>query len=137
MVGQPNVGKSTIMNSIVGKVVVSASPTPGHTKYFQTYFLTRDIRLCDCPGLIFPSLVPRALQVWLEDGDSGCKYCSGLTLFLSLPAHSRFSVVCFLCLKSVNPIQLSNTCEPCCLLSIIGFQKQIFADMFFLVTTQG
>jgi hypothetical protein len=29
----------------------------------QTNFLTEHIRLCDCPGLIFPSLVPKRLQV--------------------------------------------------------------------------
>lgn len=62
LVGQPNVGKSTILNSIVGKHVVSTSRTPGHTKYFQTYFLSPELRLCDCPGLIFPAVAPKALQ---------------------------------------------------------------------------
>ncbi|EDQ89970.1 uncharacterized protein MONBRDRAFT_16766, partial [Monosiga brevicollis MX1] len=62
MIGQPNVGKSTIINSLVKRPVVSTSQTPGHTKHFQTNFLSSHIRLCDCPGLIFPSLVPRPLQ---------------------------------------------------------------------------
>nr|XP_014430719.1 guanine nucleotide-binding protein-like 1 [Pelodiscus sinensis] len=62
-VGFPNVGKSSLMNGLVGHKVVSVSRTPGHTKYFQTYFLTPTVRLCDCPGLIFPSLVQRELQV--------------------------------------------------------------------------
>lgn len=43
--------------------VVSVSRTPGHTKHFQTIFLTRNVRLCDSPGLVFPSVVARPLQV--------------------------------------------------------------------------
>ncbi|XP_020667970.1 guanine nucleotide-binding protein-like 1 isoform X1 [Pogona vitticeps] len=62
-VGFPNVGKSSLINGLVGHKVVSVSPTPGHTKYFQTYFLTPTVKLCDCPGLIFPSLVDRKQQI--------------------------------------------------------------------------
>ena len=47
--------------------VVSCSRTPGHTKHFQTIFLTPSVRLCDSPGLVFPSLVNRRLQVKLKD----------------------------------------------------------------------
>lgn len=62
-VGYTNVGKSSLMNALMGKKVVSVSKTPGHTKHFQTIFLTHNVRLCDCPGLVFPSSVPRKLQV--------------------------------------------------------------------------
>lgn len=62
-VGFPNVGKSSLINGLVGRKVVSVSRTPGHTKYFQTYFLTPTVKLCDCPGLIFPSLVDRQQQM--------------------------------------------------------------------------
>nr|pir GTP-binding protein MMR1 - mouse [Mus musculus] len=62
-IGFPNVGKSSLINGLVGRKVVSVSRTPGHTRYFQTYFLTPSVKLCDCPGLIFPSLLPRQLQV--------------------------------------------------------------------------
>lgn len=62
-VGHPNVGKSSVLNAIMGDVVVSVSRTPGHTKHFQTIFVTQNVRLCDCPGLVFPSRAPRPLQV--------------------------------------------------------------------------
>ncbi|XP_056637877.1 guanine nucleotide-binding protein-like 1 [Diorhabda sublineata] len=62
-VGQPNVGKSSLLNALMGKKVVSVSKTPGHTKHFQTIFLTPNVKLCDCPGLVFPSKIPKPLQV--------------------------------------------------------------------------
>ena len=62
-IGHPNVGKSSLLNSLLGKKRVSVSKTPGHTKHFQTLFLTNNVRLCDCPGLVFPSKVPKPLQV--------------------------------------------------------------------------
>ncbi|KAJ2616900.1 hypothetical protein H4S08_000572 [Coemansia sp. RSA 1365] len=63
LVGHPNVGKSTVINSIVRKTVVSTSRTPGHTKHFQTIHVTPTLRLCDCPGLVFPCVVERPMQV--------------------------------------------------------------------------
>ncbi|XP_062848821.1 guanine nucleotide-binding protein-like 1 isoform X2 [Trichomycterus rosablanca] len=62
-IGFPNVGKSSVLNSLVGRKVVSVSRTPGHTKYFQTYYLTPTVKLCDCPGLVFPSRVNKQLQI--------------------------------------------------------------------------
>ncbi|KAI9199722.1 uncharacterized protein BJ171DRAFT_517612 [Polychytrium aggregatum] len=63
MLGHPNVGKSSLINSLMGKKVVSTSKTPGHTKHFQTIHLAPRVRLCDCPGLVFPSLIPPQLQI--------------------------------------------------------------------------
>lgn len=64
-VGFPNVGKSSVLNALMGKKVVSISRTPGHTKHFQTIFLTENVRLVDCPGLVFPSQTPKIMQVLL------------------------------------------------------------------------
>ncbi len=54
--GHPNAGKSSLINSITMRKVVSVSATPGHTKHLQTIFLNDGLRLCDCPGLVFPAV---------------------------------------------------------------------------------
>lgn len=55
LVGYPNVGKSSTINSLVGSKKVSVSATPGKTKHFQTIMLSDSVMLCDCPGLVFPN----------------------------------------------------------------------------------
>lgn len=64
LIGHPNVGKSTLINALKGRKVCSTSRTPGHTKWRQTIYLTPQLMLCDCPGLVFPYLdMPKPLQV--------------------------------------------------------------------------
>ncbi|XP_060516627.1 large subunit GTPase 1 homolog [Cylas formicarius] len=57
LVGYPNVGKSSTINALLTCKKVSVSSTPGKTKHFQTVYLEKDVILCDCPGLVMPSLV--------------------------------------------------------------------------------
>ncbi|GBE77748.1 hypothetical protein SCP_0106300 [Sparassis crispa] len=63
LLGQPNVGKSSLLNALFGTHKVKASKTPGKTKHFQTLFWTSDVRLVDCPGLVMPNFVPMEVQV--------------------------------------------------------------------------
>ncbi|KAJ7727816.1 hypothetical protein DFH07DRAFT_757553 [Mycena maculata] len=63
LIGQPNVGKSSLLNALFGAHKVRASKTPGKTKHFQTLFWTPDVRLVDCPGLVMPNFVPMEMQV--------------------------------------------------------------------------
>ena len=55
--GFPNVGKSTLINALVGSKKVSMSRQPGKTKHIQTLILNSTLTLCDCPGLVLPSVV--------------------------------------------------------------------------------
>ncbi|KAI0673348.1 hypothetical protein C8Q78DRAFT_620371 [Trametes maxima] len=63
LIGQPNVGKSSLLNAMFGTYKVKASRQPGKTKHFQTLFWTPEVRLVDCPGLIFPNYVPMETQI--------------------------------------------------------------------------
>jgi len=57
MIGYPNVGKSSTVNVLMGEKKVSVSATPGKTKHFQTLEVHKGLRLCDCPGLVFPTFM--------------------------------------------------------------------------------
>ncbi|GAA5844144.1 hypothetical protein JCM11251_002449 [Rhodosporidiobolus azoricus] len=63
LIGHPNVGKSSLLNAFLSKKVVRASRTPGKTKTLQTIFWNRNLRLCDCPGLVCPSSAGLERQV--------------------------------------------------------------------------
>jgi len=62
-VGHTNVGKSSIMNALVGEKHFSMSIRPGHTKELQTWNVSEHVQLVDSPGIIFPSTVSRQLQI--------------------------------------------------------------------------
>ena len=63
-IGYPNSGKSSVINSLCGRKLVSVSSTPGHTKYLQSIFLNQYTCLLDSPGLVFPCInMSRAIQV--------------------------------------------------------------------------
>lgn len=55
IIGQPNVGKSSIINSLKRSKACQVGPTPGLTRQAQQIHLDKNIRLLDCPGIVFPS----------------------------------------------------------------------------------
>jgi nuclear GTP-binding protein len=52
VIGFPNVGKSSLINSLKRSRVAATGNTPGFTKSIQEVVLDRDIVLLDCPGVI-------------------------------------------------------------------------------------
>ncbi|XP_065911667.1 uncharacterized protein [Dysidea avara] len=54
-IGYPNVGKSSVINTLRSKKVCSVAPIAGETKVWQYITLTKRIYLIDCPGVVYPS----------------------------------------------------------------------------------
>lgn len=52
-VGYPNVGKSSVINTLRTKNVCKVAPIPGETKVWQYITLTKRIFLIDCPGVVY------------------------------------------------------------------------------------
>ncbi len=53
IVGFPNVGKSSLINSLMRSRAVGVSAMPGFTKTLQEVILDKNIRLIDSPGVVF------------------------------------------------------------------------------------
>src|SRR3954453_5440145 len=56
LIGYPNTGKSSIINTLRKKKVCTVAPIPGETKVWQYITLMKRIYLIDCPGVVPPSL---------------------------------------------------------------------------------
>lgn len=54
-IGYPNVGKSSVINTMKSKQVCKAAPLPGETRVWQYVSLTRRIYMIDCPGVVYDS----------------------------------------------------------------------------------
>lgn len=68
IVGIPNVGKSTLINRLVGKNKVVAADKPGVTKGQQWITIAKGLELLDTPGVLWPKF---------EDKEAG--FCLAIT----------------------------------------------------------
>eukprot|EP00527_Entomoneis_sp_CCMP2396_P006564 CAMPEP_0198142496 /NCGR_PEP_ID=MMETSP1443-20131203/5263_1 /TAXON_ID=186043 /ORGANISM="Entomoneis sp., Strain CCMP2396" /LENGTH=626 /DNA_ID=CAMNT_0043805515 /DNA_START=79 /DNA_END=1959 /DNA_ORIENTATION=+ len=52
VIGYPNVGKSSVINTLISKKSCNVAPIPGETKIWQYVSLFKRISLIDCPGVV-------------------------------------------------------------------------------------
>jgi ribosome biogenesis GTPase A len=58
--GVPNVGKSTLINTLAGRAIAKTGNQPGVTRLQQRVQVGTDLVLLDTPGLLWPKLDPPA-----------------------------------------------------------------------------
>ena len=63
--GIPNVGKSTFINSLVGKACTKTGNKPGVTKGKQWIRLNKNVELLDTPGILWPRFEDQAVGLKL------------------------------------------------------------------------
>lgn len=88
IIGRPNVGKSTLLNSLLGQKLAIATPTPGTTRsmllgVFAQHQPPTQIAFVDTPGMHRPhNALGRALQ---EDAKAGLSNADVIVLVTELP----------------------------------------------------
>ncbi len=65
VVGIPNVGKSTFINTFAGKACAKTGNKPGVTKGKQWIRLNKDVELLDTPGILWPKFEDQRVGLYL------------------------------------------------------------------------
>lgn len=67
IIGLPNVGKSSLINSLKRSHVVNVGATPGLTRSMQEVHLDKNVKLLDCPGVVMLKTLENDVSVALRN----------------------------------------------------------------------
>ncbi|KAF8963882.1 NUC091 domain-containing protein [Flammula alnicola] len=117
-IGYPNVGKSSVINTIKSSKVCTVAPVPGETKVWQYITLTKRIYLIDCPGIVPASANDSQSSIVLK----------GVVRVEALPTPSEHIPAL---MARVKPIYLSRTYDiplPNKDDITVGWEPEVFLD---------
>lgn len=96
LIGYPNVGKSSVINTLKASKVCRVAPVPGETKVWQYITLTKRIYLIDCPGIVPTS----------ANDSNTATVLKGVVRVEALPQPSEHIAAL---LERVKPVYISRT----------------------------
>jgi nuclear GTP-binding protein len=112
IIGYPNVGKSSILNTLKRSRAVGVSPKPGFTTSMQEVVLDKNLRLVDSPGVVFDDsdevngaetllrncVNPDSVEDPIPGVQALLNKCSAESLMMTyaIPAFARGDVMMFL-----------------------------------------
>lgn len=97
VVGLPNVGKSSLINSLKRAHVVNVGSTPGLTRSMQEIQLDKHVKLLDCPGVVMVKSVENGVSIALRN----CKRIEKLDDPVGPGTGAKCVLLVSLCLLSV------------------------------------